>query len=185
VLLVTSSTPSRYLAPDDKSGLTIFGDAAAATLVSDDGQAGDLGPFVYGTDSLGADHIRIDGGAFRNPGAAPVFHMDGPEVFAFSLRAVPEAVSRLLENTGLAMEEVDHFVLHQANGYMLSNLRKRMRIPPEKFVVSLEETGNTLGASIPIALSRALEARRILPGQNAVLVGFGTGFAWGAALARW
>lgn len=202
VLLLTADTYSKLLHPADKSVRTIFGDAATATLLSAaDTPQPSLGPFVYGTDGKGAPNLIVPAGGMRRPRNADTavatedesgnvrapenLFMDGAEIFAFTLRAAPDSVNRLLAKAGLNAAQVDRFVFHQANGSMLEHLRKRLQIPVENFEISLAESGNTVSGTIPIALKNAAGARRLEPGMLVMLVGFGVGYSWGATLVRW
>ena len=201
VLLLTAETYTRFIGDQDLNVRTIFGDAAAATLVqaSDpaDANCGEIGPFVYGTDGRGAENLIVRQGAFRAVADAsdatedtadsgpPRLFMDGPEIFVFTLTAVPQLVETILTRTGLSLDEIDRFVFHQANGHMLEHLRSKLDIPPEKFVVEMSDCGNTVSSTIPIALKRATESGQIQPGQRLLLVGFGVGYSWGATVVRW
>jgi len=111
--------------------------------------------------------------------------MNGGEILAFTLDRVPATVSALLEKSGLRLEDVDLFVFHQANRYVLNVLRKACRIPEEKFYVCLRDFGNTVSSTIPIALKRAETEGVIRPGSRLMLVGFGVGYSWGGTLVRW
>jgi 3-oxoacyl-[acyl-carrier-protein] synthase-3 len=188
VLLLTAETYSKFLHPDDRGVRALFGDAAAATLVRAraDAPPGGLpwiGPFVFGTDGKGKDHLIVAGGGLRRP-ARDHLVMNGPEIFSFTLRAVPQAIRQLLARAVKRMDDVDLFVFHQANGYMLEHLRKKLQIPPEKFVLALSHCGNTVSSTIPIALKEAAAARRLAPGALVMLVGFGVGYSWGATLIQ-
>lgn len=202
VLLITAETYSKFIHPRDRSTRTIFGDAAAATLVSvAPASAPLLGPFVYGTDGSGARNLIVPAGAARQPHSeataqemtdeegnvrtAGNLFMDGPSIFNFTLSAVPEAVDRLLQKSSLSLDAVDLFVFHQANRFMLDHLRKRMRIAPEKFYIALDHCGNTVSSTIPIALQHAAADGRLVPGALVMIVGFGVGYSWGAGLIRW
>ena len=191
ILLLTADTYSKFLDPEDRSSVTIFGDGASATLVgsvpAEDGLAG--AAYVYGTDGAGAGHLifkgsgtRREDGEFQN---ANFLCMDGPEVFTFAIKTVPPCISRLLDKTGKSMEDIDLFVFHQANRYMLDHLRRKLNIPEEKFVVSFAECGNTVSSTIPLALESALVSGQLKPGQLVMLVGFGVGLSWGATLVKW
>lgn len=191
VLLITAETYSKFIDPHDRSVRTIFGDAAAATLVSahSDKATGDIGPFVFGTDGAGAENLIVRAGAMREPqphapGGRNLF-MSGPEIFAFTMRVVPPMIDALLKRAGMTLDDTDYYVFHQANEYMLAHLRKKIGIPQERFCIDLAECGNTVSATIPIALKRAAVAGRIKPGANVMLVGFGVGYSWGAAIVRW
>ena len=190
VLLLTAETYSKFVRPDDRSTRPLFGDAAAATLVRGrrDAAGGGLpwlGPFVFGSDGKGAENLIVAGGGMRRPARSPGrLHMNGPEIFTFALRAVPHAVRALLDRAERTIDDVDLFVFHQANRYMLEHLRDRLKIPPEKFVVAMSHVGNTVSSTIPIALKEAA-GRGLLPaGKLVMLVGFGVGYSWGATLMR-
>lgn len=189
VLLITAETYSKFIRPSDRSVRTIFGDAAAATLIrardtSDGGEW--IGPFVFGTDGKGAENLIVREGAIRNPATIPgTLHMNGAEVFDFTLRAVPPAVHELLVRSGKTLEDIDLFVFHQANQYMLDHLRKKLKIDSERFLVDMHDCGNTVSSTIPIALHRASRKGRISSGSLLMLVGFGVGYSWSATLVRW
>ena len=201
VLLITAETYSKFIHPEDKSVRTIFGDGAAATFIQardDDGNSRlpGIGPFVFGTDGRGGPHLIVKQGGLRrsNKGmtasgnreyGAGHLYMNGAEVFRFTLQAVPASVISVLNKAGKGMDEIDLFVFHQANRYMLEHLRKKIGIPEEKFVVDLQHCANTVSASIPIALKRAEAAGRLTPGMRVMVAGFGVGYSWSAALLNW
>jgi 3-oxoacyl-[acyl-carrier-protein] synthase III len=202
VLLLTAETYSKFLHPRDRSARTIFGDAAAATLLTaHDSQDPVIGPFLYGTDGRGGPNLIVPTGGMRNPRTAESANeaedaggnvrsrdnlfMNGAEIFNFTLDAVPLAVEGLLKRAGLCQTEVDLFVFHQANRYMLEHLRKRLKIPEEKFQVAMAHCGNTVSSTIPIALKHASLDGRLPEGSLVMLVGFGVGYSWGATLLRW
>ena len=200
VLLITADTLSRTVHPGDKSTRTIFGDAAAATLVeaSDTARIGD---FVFGTDGSGKDKLIIPAGAWAMPRTAETaiprtnrwgntrsaenLYMNGPEVLNFTIGAVPGAVRKILEVHSMKMEDVDLFVFHQATRLILEHLRQEIGIPEEKFYTNMENKGNTVSATIPMALRDAWDEGRLRPGDHVMVVGFGVGYSWGATLLRW
>jgi 3-oxoacyl-[acyl-carrier-protein] synthase-3 len=200
VLLVTAETYSKHIHPGDRSVRTLFGDAAAATLVNAGDGAG-IGPLVYGTDGRGGGNLIVPTGGMRRPrtgGTAPAqadgqghlrsadhLFMDGPELFSFTLKAVPALVAAMLERAGATLDSVDHFVFHQANQYMLESLRRKIRIPRDKFLTGFEHCGNTVSSSIPIVLEAKAAQGLFRAGQRLMLVGFGVGYSWGAALVEW
>jgi 3-oxoacyl-[acyl-carrier-protein] synthase-3 len=195
VLVLTADTYSRLLAPADFSVRSLFGDGATATLVSDvSAEQRSLGPFVYGTDGEGGPNLILRDLSLRErslaaadprPLGADALKMDGPEIFTFAVSVVPPLVAQLLQRAGVSLAEVDLFVFHQANGYILEKLRKKIGVPEEKFVVAMRHTGNTVSSTIPLALHAAMRDRRLLPGKRVVLVGFGVGYSWGATMVRW
>lgn len=196
VLLLTADTYSKHIHPMDRGVRTLFGDAAAATLIcADDALSqSSVGPFVYGTDGRGAEHLIIREGGMRLPatgaeaGSKPGTQhlgMNGPEIFNFTIQAVPDCVAQLYRRAGITAEEVDFFVFHQANAHMLEHLRAKMGIPAEKFALCMQDCGNTVSSTIPIALHESLKQGRLRSGMNVLLVGFGVGLSWGATLVRW
>ena len=182
ILLVTAETYSKYIAADDKSNMSIFGDAAAATLITHSELQG-IGSFELGTDGSGYKNLIVEKGGSRNrivgPGEDTLF-MDGPEIFSFTLAAVPALVDKVLKKNGLDMASVDYFIFHQANKYMLKTLQSLMNIPEDKFHIEMKEIGNTVSSTIPIALKQALTAEKISRGNRIVLAGFGVGYSYGA-----
>ena len=108
--------------------------------------------------------------------------MDGADVFGFAMKTVPDALSRLLDKCGLTLDQIDFIVPHQANKFMLERLRAKMKIPVEKFWIDMEQCGNTVSSTIPIALESALAQGRVKQGDRVALVGFGVGYSWGATL---
>jgi 3-oxoacyl-[acyl-carrier-protein] synthase-3 len=199
VLLLTADTYSKFIDIDDLGTRSIFGDGAAATLVAASETDGGIGPFVYGTDGKGAEHLIVPTGGARAPEAATdpgyeigtgerrsgrPLHMNGPEVFNFTLGAVPALVEETLAKAGLGLGDIDLFVFHQANATMLEALRRKLGIPAGKFFVDLDG-GNTVSSTIPIALNRAVAAKALHPGMRVMLVGFGVGYSWAATLLTW
>lgn len=190
VLILTADTYSKFLHPEDRSVRSLFGDAGAATLVqSTESSEAFIGPFVYGSDGSGASDLIVEKGGFRScpsiSSEAPRLFMDGPQIFHFTLKAVPRLVEELLVSAGVALDEVDLFVFHQANRFMLEHLRDKLGIPEDRFLISMDDCGNTVSSSIPIALHRAVAAGRVREGAKMMLVGFGVGYSWGATMLHW
>lgn len=201
VLLLTADTYTKHLHPDDRSVRAIFGDAGAATLVErvplTSGVA--LGPFCYGTNGRGANDLTVPGSGIRGRMtsaegrprlAGGVFgpewlHMNGPNVFNFTLGVVPKLLTDVLSRAEVTMDELDIVIPHQANAFMLEALRKRIKVPSDKFFVHVSDVGNTVSATIPIALVMAASRGLLLPGHRAALLGFGIGLSWAGTLIRW
>lgn len=201
VLLITAETYSKYIHPLDRSVRTIFGDGASATLVcAVESSTELLGPFVLGTDGSGAEQLIVRAGAARmrrsassaevaqDPAGSPLcsetLYMNGPEIFSFTLQRVPDLVCRTLQKASLKTEDVDLFVFHQANAFMLEHLRKKLGIPPDKFCVNMAHYGNTVSSTIPMALEKAIADGQAKAGNRVMVVGFGVGYSWGAGLLR-
>jgi 3-oxoacyl-[acyl-carrier-protein] synthase-3 len=196
VLLLTAETYTKFLRPDDRSVRTLFGDAAAAAVVEGRSESAGgrpwIGPFVFGTDGRGKDNLIVPAGGLRCRSGAAVgkpladhLFMNGPEIFTFTLEAVPRAVGELLARSETSLDAIDLFVFHQANRFMLDHLRAKLGIPAEKFVVEMSGCGNTVSSTIPIALKEAVARGRLRPGAVVMLVGFGVGYSWSATLVRW
>jgi len=176
VLLITAETYSKYIGRDDKSVRTIFGDGAAATLVQGvTAEVAPVWPVIVGTDGRGANNLIVRDNTL---------HMNGPEIFTFTLKCVPLVVAELLTKVKKNLEDIDLFIFHQANKYMLDHLRTKLNIPEEKFYIYIENVGNTVSSTIPIAMKHALLEGKIKPGSLVMLVGFGVGYSWGGAIVR-
>lgn len=201
VLLITADTYTRFINRRDRSVRTLFGDGASATLVKAEKAEDDLiGPFVFGTDGRGAEQLIVRAGGCRHPLDAETMiesadeqgnwrspqnlYMNGPEIFNFTLRTVPLAMDELMKKSGLSLEEIDYIIPHQANKFMLERVQRRMKVPAEKFHIDLEQTGNTVSSTIPIALEGARKQGRLSAGQRVALVGFGVGYSWAATIVR-
>ena len=111
--------------------------------------------------------------------------MNGPEVFAFTMSAIPKAVQALLEQAQLTLTDIDLIVFHQANAFILEHLRSKLKVPKERFVIAMEHCGNTTSSSIPIALRIAEQDSRLQSGMRVMVVGFGVGYSWSLALLNW
>lgn len=195
VLLITSETYSKHMHPRDKGNRTIFGDAAAATLVSTEGFA-EIRNFSLGTDGRGAENLIVKKGAMRqadakndlffdesgNPKSSDFLFMNGGEIFNFTSEAVPVLVEDVLNKNELQQNEINLFVFHQANKYMMNYLRKLIDIDQENFYIHLEKVGNTVSSTIPIALYEAGKEDKL--NGNVLLAGFGVGYSWGAVVLK-
>ncbi len=194
VLLITSETYSKFIHPRDKSNLTIFGDAAAATLITADEGMCSIDNFVWGTDGRGAENLIVKRGGVKYPerlsgnGEADEFnnihsehnlYMNGAEIFNFTLQSIPGLVRDVIAKNSLAVEDVSLYIFHQANQYLLNHLRKKIGIDEDRFFIHLKGCGNTVSSTIPIALHEALSQHRIAAGSKVLLAGFGVGYSWG------
>jgi len=202
VLLITAETYSKFINRRDRSVRTIFGDGAAATLLTAvESERELIGPFVFGTDGRGARELIVPAGGMRRPVGCEQtvetedgrgnwrsernLYMNGPEVYSFTVKTVPKLLEQLLQKSGRRVEDVDHFIFHQANKFMLDRLRARTPIPEEKFWVDMADSANTVSSTIPIALERAQCRKKIRRGHSLALVGFGVGYSWAAAMMEW
>ena len=193
ILLLTSETYTKYLHAQDKGNRTIFGDGASATWVSTEGFA-EIGEVVVGTDGSGAENLIVRSLGAKNKAlindaqldedgnlvSGDHLYMHGGNVFNFTADVVPDMVEKLLKKSGLMQEEVDLWVFHQANKYMINYLRKLLDIDKDKFYIFMEKVGNTVSSTIPIALCEARKENRLH--GNILLAGFGVGLSWGGVM---
>lgn len=195
ILLITSETYSKFIHPKDKSNKTIFGDAASATLISDNGFA-EILDFELGTDGKGGNNLIVKNGASKYPSRCGIdvtdeynnvlnennLYMNGPEIFSFTSESIPPLVHKTLNKHNININDVDLFVLHQANKFILNQLRKKLGIPEEKFYIHVENCGNTVSSTIPIALKEAIKENKVV--GNVLLAGFGVGYSWGSCILK-
>jgi 3-oxoacyl-[acyl-carrier-protein] synthase-3 len=200
VLLITSSTLTKTIHEKDKSSRFVFGDGAAATLISAREEEPGFGSFVFGTDGKRAEKIIIKDGGGRNPVCSTSFkeheddygnvtsdahfYMEGTSVFLFGLKTVPAMINDLISKENLTLDDIDLFVFHQANLFLIDTIRAKMKIPEEKVYNYMEHVGNTVAATIPIALCEAIKEGKAKPGQKILLAGFGVGLSWAATIVR-
>jgi 3-oxoacyl-[acyl-carrier-protein] synthase-3 len=190
-LLVTCDPYSKIMLASDKDTMAVFGDAASATWLAP-GPGARIGRADFGTDGGGARSLRVEAGGAALPllsvhDAAPRCYdaerarlrMAGREVFNFVLSTVPGSIARCLALNGLALDEIDHFALHQGSRYMLEALAKRAGIPRGKLCVNIERYGNTVSSSVPLLLADLQTEGRLRPGTKVLVSGFGVGLSWG------
>lgn len=196
VLFIVSETYSKHIYKGDRANRAIFGDAAAAIIIEKDDHS-HIGRFILGTDGAGYDKLIIPNGGMRsavnqeakvweygtgNTTTDNNLYMNGPEIFNFTIETVPKLVEQTLEKNNLITTDIDFFIFHQANRFMLEHLRKKIKIDKERFLLDFEETGNTVSVTIPIVLKNAIDKGIIKTGNKVMLVGFGVGLSWGATV---
>lgn len=194
VLLVTAETYSKYLHPKDRSNRAIFGDAATATLISYTEEE-HIGDFLFGTDGTGYDKLIVKNGGGRFPHDADAveivygtdntytdnhLYMNGPEIFNFTNEVIPAFTRDVVQKNNAAFGDIDQFIFHQANAYMLDFMRKRLKIERDHFFIDMEDGGNTVSCTIPIALKKY--SRSVADESAVVIVGFGVGLSWSGGL---
>ncbi len=195
VLLLTAETYNKYIHPSDKSNRSIFGDGAAACLISTEGFA-EIGEFSLGTDGSGANNLIVKTGASRQKTATGIYredeeghvwyddylYMNGGNVFNFTLDVVPSMMKEILEKNDMEKNQIDYYVFHQANKFMLNTIRKICVLPKEKFYVNLTETGNTISSTVFIGLKQNIDTGVIKSGMTVMITGFGVGLSWGGTI---
>ncbi len=200
ILLITSEAYSRYINKGDKSVRSLFGDSATTTLLSANSNNNDfIDSFVFGTDGKGAKNLIIpDGGSVKpidsesnvenidkngNVRANKNIYMNGSQILVFTLKTVPETLNNVLSKANLTLDDVDYFVLHQANKFLLKQLQNKLNIPDKKFLISYAEYGNTVSSTIPLGLLK--DCNKFISGDKILLLGFGVGYSWGGCLVVW
>ncbi len=196
-LLLVGDISSRTIYGGDRSTGPLFGDAGSATALE---RSPDATPIyaVTGTDGKGGKHISITGGGARSPFLPALrrepdeneamfksghLHLEGPEVFSFTLRAVPKLLGDILAHAGNTLDDIDMCVMHQANQFILEHLRKKTKVPADKFLVDMRDFGNTSSASIPLAICHSMGGALAERRHRLLLAGFGVGWSWAAIIA--
>ena len=187
-LILCSETYTKYIHKNDRTCRPLFSDGASATLLVGS-NSDNIGPFVFGTDGSGYEKLIVREGGAREPNnivdSYGLLEMHGADVFLFTLSSVPACINMLLDKSNLKIEDIDLFVFHQASKIVLENLIQTMSLDKDKVFINLKYVGNTVSASIPIALKDAETQGRLKNGDTIMLVGFGVGLSWGATLVTW
>ncbi len=193
ILLLTAETYSKYIDADDRSLRTIFGDAAAATLVQASEERS-LTAFQFGTDGSGGDTLLVgDGGArMSNEAIKPRnrkrwksrLYMDGPSLMSFTVVAVPKLIDEILELAKLTSADIDIYLLHQATSKMLELLRTRLNLDSRQLPIRLENFGNTVSCTLPILINDLRNEGQLKTDSNNILIGFGVGWSWAGCAWR-
>ncbi len=199
VLLLTSETYTKYIHPEDHAVRPLFGDAATATVISAvEAETSGINGLVYGTDGSGADKLIVPVGGMRlryhNTPATEIkdkygnirtnqnLYMDGAAIMDFALDVVPETVEQILAKTSLSKEDIDYYVFHQANKFMLKSLQTLCGLTEKSYCNDVAEYGNTVSNSIPIALMDMMKMEKATALKNVMLLGFGVGLSWGGCV---
>ena len=183
ILVLHGETPSLFLDPTDHATTLLFSDAGSATAVET--SPGGVGHFCLHTDGAGHTGLIVRGGCFRDRRPANPrdlsLQMDGAGVFNFTIKRVPVLVRDSLELAGLTVDQVDRFIFHQSNRFIMKHLMKKCGIPEERVPLILDDMGNSGGQSVPLTLARSLPAERAAPLQL-MMLGYGVGLSWGSAV---
>ena len=191
ILFITAETYSKFIDPTDRSLRTIFGDAAAATLI----EAGDEPSatfFKFGTDGSGADTLLATEGGLRPSEHAikprnrkrwpSQLYMDGPSLMTFTVNAIPKVIKEVLQNAELSKEQISYYLMHQATRKMLERLRVTCGVDDKKIPIRLEEIGNTVSCTLPILIDDLRRENLLASTQKNLLIGFGVGWSWAACV---
>ncbi len=198
ILIITSSTITKNIHPKDKGSRYIFGDGSAASLISCRNKNDGIGQFIFGSDSNLHKSIIIKDGGARNPLTSSSYNdfndnqggitnhahlnMDGYAVFNFGIKVVPNMIDDLLLKSNLTKEDIDVFIFHQANVFLIESICKKSDIPIGKVFNYMEKVGNTVSASIPIALCEAQKQGKAKTGSKVLLAAFGVGLSWSSTI---
>jgi 3-oxoacyl-[acyl-carrier-protein] synthase-3 len=194
VLLLTAALPSKYIYPKNLAVRLVFGDASSATLISrttGENSTGNIGEFVFGTDGSGYEKIIVRDGweaseldeaslnenrdEFGNVYTDSSLYIDGQSNLLFIMKQVPKLIEDTLAKNNLQIADIDLFIMHQANFFALEQVRRKLKIDEARFFYSMEHSGNTVQATIPIALKDAMTQGKIQPGSKVLIAGFGAG----------
>jgi 3-oxoacyl-[acyl-carrier-protein] synthase-3 len=191
-IVIGAETLSRLTNWEDRNTCVLFGDGAGAFVLQASDQPGGVLSAVMRSDGSGADLLILPGGGSKLPASPQTvadglhfIQMKGREVFRFATRVMAQATREVVNKAGLSMDEIDLIIPHQANRRIIETAARGLKIPMDRFVVNLENYGNTSTASIPIATVEAVREGRLKAGNTVVLVGFGAGLTWGAMAAQW
>jgi len=190
-LVIGADCNSRVVDPADKRTYPLFGDAAGAVLLAPGSQDQGLLAYAFGADGSGADLLYRDVGGTRKPfssngsNGSHFLAMEGKPVFKWAVRVIAQSIGEVLDESGVALEDIDLFVFHQANLRIIRSAVREAGIDPRKVVNNLQRYGNTSAGSIPLALDEAYREGRIQRGSRVLMSGFGAGLAWGTILMQW
>ena len=179
IIVVTVDTLSRFTPVENRGIKVLIGDAASASFISKD-NIHNIGDFIYGTDGSGYDDIII-----KHDNNIPALCMEGVNVFSFAINNCPDMINNILEQNNTVIDNIDHVILHQANKTILEYIKKRLKLPADKFYINMEETGNTAGSTIPIAIKYLEEHKKLEKGQNILVLGFGVGLSHCGTIIKW
>lgn len=185
-IIIMADQYSKIVDYKDRNTASIFGDAAAASLLSECDNDFGVIDANFGTDGSGAEKlIAWNSGVAKNEEQSNYLFMDGREIFKFSMTVVPPSIKKLLERNNISNSDLKHVIFHQANKYMLKELRKRMKFTEEQTIVDMQNVGNTVSATIPIALKNLIDKGNLKKGDLLLFSGFGVGLSWGNVLYKY
>ncbi len=184
-LIITADQYSKAIDYKDRSTASIFGDAASAVYLTECDDSYGVIDAVFGTDGSRADRLIVNNsGVSKDPEKTKFLYMDGREIFKFSIKVVPESVNEILLRNNLTISGIKYFVFHQANKYMLREIQKKLNIEDSQMVIDMEDYGNTVSSTIPIAFKNLCSRNKLSNGDLIIFSGFGVGLSWGTILYR-
>lgn len=193
VLFIIAETLSKILSKKDRSTTMLFGDGASAILIENNEDSKVESFFNFFSDGQNADAIEIPDGGYRNILTQNSFEvtvddkgneknklnlkMDGPRVFDFTLREIAPSIELLLENSGIIKSNIDFFLLHQSNQFIIKQIASQLEVGSEKMLININEFGNTSGVSIPLLITS--NSDKLKDSYNVLMSGYGSGLNWG------
>jgi len=190
ILMLNGDTPSRFTSPDDHATTLLFGDAGSATALEAAAPGGFASHFGLFSDGTGAEALVMRGGGFRDRFPTDprdlYVRMDGAGVFNFTIKRVPPLIQDTLAAAALGVQDVDAYIFHQSNRFIMKHLIKKCGLPEDRVPFTLEDTGNCGGPSVPVTLTRALAERQQVNAQDlrVMLLGYGVGLSWASAVVQ-
>ena len=184
ILLICSDTYSKYISKKNLSCLPIFSDAASATIISKSKTRFFL-DFEFGTDGSGYKDLIVENSGFHANSSKPEIFMDGKKILLFTMGNIPDLINSILKRNELTIEEIDFFIFHQASKIVIENLIRKMQLNKNKVYFNLENTGNTVSSSIPIAITELTKNKLLKKNSKILLAGFGVGLSMGATIINW
>ena len=184
-IIVCSEKYSQYIDKHDRSCRPIFSDAAAVTLIEKSNNNSEIIGFDFGTNGSGYKNLIVNSELNENDIKSNSLYMNGSNVFMFTMSTVPKSVKSLLKKTEMNIDDIDLFIFHQASKIVFDNLKRTLKIPENKIFINYDKIGNTVSASIPIAIKDALSEGKLYDGAKVMFVGFGVGLSWGSCIMKW
>tara|TARA_X000001036_G_scaffold428722_1_gene458906 strand:- start:6773 stop:7792 length:1020 start_codon:yes stop_codon:yes gene_type:complete len=201
VLIITSETYSKYINDKDKSVRTLFGDAACCTFINskkDDTEY--ISKILHGTDGKGGQHLIVPHGAHKYPidetsyiesedtskniRSPANLYMNGAAIYTFTLTKIPKLFNEILKLNKMTIDDIDIFIFHQANKFVLDAMQRKLKIPDHKMHRSYEEFGNTVSSTIPIGIKIEQDLKEIDNNKTALILGFGVGLSWAGTIIK-
>ena len=184
ILIITSDTYSKFIHKNDYSNKSIFGDGASASIViSEKSKDNYLLKFDYGTDGNGFQNLIYPNSGIKKSKEEKRLFMNGPEILKFALEQIPKSLQSTIKKNKILKKNIDFFLFHQANKYIVDVLSKKLNLEDKKVILEINKTGNTTSSSIPIALSIFSKKNNLL-GKKIFISGFGVGYSWASTIIK-
>jgi len=192
IMVIGVEVLSKVIDWSDRNTCVLFGDGAGAVILKSSNQEGIICTYTGSQGDL-QESLTLPAVPLKNPflqvpnnnGKPSNISMNGKEIFQFAIRIMIKSISQVLNKSNLSIDDIDYIVPHQANIRIIDYVARELKIEREKFIINLDHFGNTSSASIPLALDEAHKKKIFYPGTRMIMVAFGGGLTWGAALLNW